>query len=66
MGRSASGRALDEDALRLAVIASIRHKHTHYDELLMRGLDRCEARWAVEDKIEQLLSSWENPQANNR
>ena len=66
VGRSASGRALDESALRLAVIASIRHKHTHYDELLMRGLDRSEARWAVQDKIEQLLSSWENPQANNR
>jgi len=65
-GRSASGRALDEGALRWAVIASVRHKHTHYDKLLMRGLDRCEARAAVEDKIEQVLSSWENPEASNR
>jgi hypothetical protein len=62
VGRSASGRALDEGALRLAVIASIRHKHTHYDTLLMQGLDRSEARWAVRDKIEEVLSSWENPQ----
>ena len=66
VGRSASGRALDEGALRLAVIASIRHKHTHYDKLLMRGLERSEARWAVEDKIEEVLSSWENPETNNR
>ena len=66
VGRSASGRALDEHALRLAVTASIRHKHTHYDELLMRGLERSEARWAVQDKIEEVLSSWENPQAINR
>ena len=66
MGRSASGRALDEHALRLAVIASIRHKHTHYDELLMRGVERSEARWAVQDKIEEVLSSWENPEASNR
>jgi hypothetical protein len=66
VGRSASGRALDEGALRLAVTASIRHKHTHYDELLMQGLERSEARWAVQDKIEEVLSSWETPQANNR
>jgi hypothetical protein len=66
VGRSASGRALDEGALRLAVIASIRHKHTHYDKLLMEGLDRSEARWAVQDKIEEVLSSWENPESGNR
>jgi hypothetical protein len=65
VGRSASGRALDEGALRLAVIASVRHQHTHYDELLMRGLERSEARWAVRDKIEEVLSSWENPEANS-
>jgi hypothetical protein len=66
VGRSASGRALDEGALRLAVIASIRHNHTDYDKLLMQGLERSEARWAVEDKIEGVLSSWENPKAGNR
>jgi hypothetical protein len=66
VGRSASGRALDEGALRLAVIAFIRHKHTHYDELLMRGLGRSEARWTVQDKIEEVLSSWENPGAGDR
>jgi hypothetical protein len=66
VGRSASGRALDEGALRLAVIASIRHKHTDYDTLLMQGFERSEARWAVQDRIEEVLSSWENPEATNR
>jgi hypothetical protein len=57
VGRSASGRALDEHALRLAVIASIRHNHTQYDKLLMQGLERSEARRVVQDKIEEVLSS---------
>ena len=65
VGRSAAGRALDEGALRLAVIASIRHNHTDYDKLLMRGLERSEARREVEDKIREVLSSWEDPQAGN-
>jgi len=60
VGRSAAGRALDEGALRLAVIASIRHNHTDYDKLLMRGLERSQARGEVEDKIREVLSSWEN------
>jgi len=60
VGRSAAGRALDEEALRLAVMASIRHKHTEYDDLLMTGLDRMDARREVQGKIEEILSNWEN------
>ena len=37
IGRSAAGRALDPDAVRLAVAASVRHADTRYDELLMAG-----------------------------
>jgi hypothetical protein len=33
VGRTASGRALEEEALRAAVVASIRHRHTKYDRL---------------------------------
>ena len=66
VGRTASGRSLDEGALRLAVIASIRHKHTRYDELLMEGWERDEARWAVEDKIQEVLSRWESPMSGSR
>jgi hypothetical protein len=49
VGRSASGRALEEEALDAAVVASIRHRHTKYDRLLMKGLDRMDARDAVSD-----------------
>lgn len=59
VGRSAAGRALDEGALRLAVIASIRHRHTHYDELIMQGVDRATARDEVHEQIERVLSDWE-------
>ncbi|MBA3913883.1 MAG: DUF2293 domain-containing protein [Acidobacteriales bacterium] len=37
VGRTAAGRAFDEEALTAAVVASIRHRHTEYDRLLMEG-----------------------------
>jgi len=61
VGRSASAKSLDEEAVRLAVIAHLRHRETKYDELLARGHDRCEARAAVEDAVCQVLQKWEAP-----
>jgi hypothetical protein len=58
VGRSEAGRNLDEEALRLAAIAYIRHRKTNYDELLMRGWDRASARDEVRDKIERILEQW--------
>ena len=58
VGRTASGRALDEEALRAAVVAAIRHRHTKYDRLLMKGLDRMNARNAVRDNIDRVLECW--------
>ncbi|OMB94430.1 hypothetical protein A5733_14810 [Mycobacterium sp. NS-7484] len=58
VGRSAAGRALDPDAVHLAVAASIRHEDTDYDELLMSGVDRQSARDRVYDRIETVLDSW--------
>ena len=58
VGRTASGRALEEEALRAAVVASIRHRHTKYDRLLMRGRDRMDARDTVRDDIDRVLESW--------
>jgi|SRR6185503_1213411 len=58
VGRTASGRALGEEALRAAVVASIRHRHTKYDRLLMRGFDRRDARDAVRDEIDRVLERW--------
>ncbi|MGO9789040.1 MAG: DUF2293 domain-containing protein [Solirubrobacteraceae bacterium] len=46
VGRSAAGRALQSEAIELAVLASVRHRDTRYDELLMSGVDRASARTA--------------------
>jgi hypothetical protein len=59
VGRSASAKSLDESAVRLAVIAHIRHLETDYDRLLARGYGRREARAAVERAVAQVLGSWE-------
>jgi hypothetical protein len=59
VGRSAAAKELDPQALRLAVIAHIRHEHTRYDELLMQYGDRQQAREMVRSEIEDLLTRWE-------
>jgi len=62
VGRSAGGRALKHDALQLAVIASIRHQDTPYDNLLMSGIDRSEARERVRDTVNGILEAWHTSQ----
>ena len=59
VGRSAFAKKLDEEAVRLAVIANLRHTETQYDEYLMRGYERWEARLSVQGEIEELLEKWE-------
>jgi hypothetical protein len=59
VGRSAAARALDADAIRLAVIASVRHEDTRYDELLMAGVPRQEARDRVRQRIDDVLDRWQ-------
>ena len=58
VGRSAAGRALDSDAVRLAVVASVRHVDTDYDELLMSGVDRESARVHVHTRVEDVVNAW--------
>ena len=58
VGRSAAGRALDASAVDLAVIAHIRHERTNYDELLMRGTERLDARALVRETIDRVLAEW--------
>jgi hypothetical protein len=58
VGRSAQGRALDDNSVTLAVVASVRHRHTNYDELLMSGVDRENARNRIREKLEDILDSW--------
>jgi hypothetical protein len=58
VGRSAAGRALDEQAITLAVVASIRHQDTDYDDLLMSGVAREDARGRIRPAIDSILESW--------
>lgn len=58
VGRSAAGRALDPQALELALRAHIRHQHTNYDELLMEGVPRLDARAQVREAIERVMAKW--------
>ena len=58
VGRSAAAKEFDPEAIRLAVIAHIRHERTRYDELLMRGWDRHEARAEVAFELDGVLRAW--------
>ncbi|MCP5007071.1 MAG: DUF2293 domain-containing protein [Planctomycetes bacterium] len=58
IGRTESAKILDEEAIRLAVIAHIRHTDTRYDELLSQGYDRRKARNQVKEKVHTILSEW--------
>ena len=59
VGRSAAGRTLQDAALVLAVRAAVRHRHTDYDELLLNGVDRQEARERVLGTVEDVLAKWQ-------
>lgn len=62
VGRSRAGRELDPRAVTLAVRASVRHRDTDYDERLMHGEPREEARIAVEPAVTEILERWTRPQ----
>ena len=61
VGRTASAKNLDDAAIRLAVIAHIRHAETNYDALLAQGIPRGLARAEVEAAINQVLRRWGAP-----
>ncbi|CAN5200219.1 hypothetical protein BH20ACT16_BH20ACT16_08800 [soil metagenome] len=58
VGRSAAGRALDSEAIELAVAASVRPRDTRYDELLMAGVERADARARVRGDVARVLDGW--------
>jgi hypothetical protein len=45
-------------AITLAVVASVRHEDTAYDELLMSGVAREDAREQIKDTIASVLGTW--------
>jgi len=58
VGRSAAAKTLDERAVRLAVLAHVRHAETEYDDLLVHGWARQEARARVNDQVSTVLGEW--------
>ncbi len=58
VGRSAAAKIFDPEAIDFAVTARVRHAHTRYDDLLVEGLFRDEARAEVRDEIDEVLRKW--------
>lgn len=58
IGRTTAGQRLDEQAVELAVAASLRHHDTDYDALLMAGVPRNEARERVRPGLDSALDRW--------
>ena len=48
------------DAVLAAVIASVRHLDTSYDELLMAGVPREDARQRVRAEVQAVLDTWQS------
>lgn len=61
VGRTEAGRALEHAGLTVAVVAAVRHKHTNYDALLAKGMDRTRARQQVAERIDDILAAWRSP-----
>jgi hypothetical protein len=60
VGRSAGAKDLDERAVRLAVVAHVRH-HSEYDGLLADGWERADARRRMAEEVDEILEIWELP-----
>ena len=58
VGRSAGAKSYEEEMVKLAVVAHVRHRETNYDSLLAKGWSRSEARSQVRDRVEAVLKDW--------
>ena len=60
VGRSAAAKELDKEAVSLAVAAHVRHQETNYDELLLTGFERRQAREQVHARVSHVLTEWQS------
>lgn len=60
IGRTEEAKNLEKATIRLTVMAHIRHEETKYDELLVQGYGRWEAREIVADEVRRVLYEWES------
>ncbi|GAA1643572.1 DUF2293 domain-containing protein [Georgenia ruanii] len=58
IGRTAAGQRLEASAVERAVAASVRHEDTEYDEMLMAGTSRADARTQVRASVAAVLEGW--------
>lgn len=58
VGRSAGAKSYEEEMVRLAMKAHVRHRETNYDSLLARGRSRGEARAQVRERVDAVLKEW--------
>lgn len=58
VGRSAAAKSLEPQAVDLAVAAHVRHRLTPYDDYLMMGWDRSDARAGVARQVRDILAAW--------
>jgi hypothetical protein len=61
VGRTSAAKEFSPEAIRLAVVAHVRHIHTNYDELLARYADRQSAREEIRDQVLAMLDNWQRP-----
>lgn len=60
VGRSEAAKALDEQAVYLAVAAHVRHEETDYDQMLQNGFERSIARNQVRAQVSLVLDEWQS------
>lgn len=58
VGRSSMAKQLENEAIRRAVIAHIRHTETNYDEIILTSLNKSDARDMVSGVIQDVLKKW--------
>ena len=59
VGRSASAKEFDETTVHLAVRAHIRHRETNYDNLLMKGSLKEQARKQILHQLDDVANKWQ-------
>jgi hypothetical protein len=62
VGRDWKGASLGK-AVGIIMQTTLRHTMTDYDQMLLVGIDRAEARRRVQPKINATLASWRKKQA---
>ena len=65
VGRSAAAQRFDDEAVRLAVVAHVRHRETAYDELPGVGRGAPDARALVRGEVAAVLERWSRPTAGS-